>query len=132
MIARFFHSFDGHPLFMRRPINLESKVIFLRKCFEALPALEQFRAESELLLERFLMVGKKRNDIVHGGIADLAIEDGVFVFLKIDVVPKKHHRIRQVLLADSDWPAFRRELLGLGKDVQSFSQRVRDSLQART
>jgi hypothetical protein len=132
MVARLFHFFDGHPLFARRPINLESKVDFLRKCFDELPELEQLHAESEPLLERFLTVGKKRNDIVHGGISDLAIKDGAFIFLKLDIVPREHHSIRKVFLNDADWPAFRKELLGLGKDVQSLSRRVRDSLQVRT
>lgn len=132
MVAGLFAFFKGHPLFKRRPRNLEPKVAFLRGCFAQLPELAQFRAESEPLLARFLKVGEKRNDIVHGGIADLSIKDGVFMFLKIDVVPKDHHSIRSVLLSDSDWPVFRKELLDLGKDVQSLSRRVRDGLQVRT
>ncbi|MDP2143118.1 MAG: hypothetical protein Q8J80_03225 [Gallionella sp.] len=132
MVAGLFGSFKGHPLFNRRPRNLEPKVKFLRDCFEQLPELAQFRAESDPLLSRFLTVGEKRNDIVHGGIADLSIKDGAFIFLKIDVVAKEHHSIRSVFLDDSDWPAFRKELMRLGKDVQSLSRRVRDSLKART
>jgi len=131
MVAEIFNFFDGHPSFTHRPRNLEPKVKFLRKCFKELPELKQFHAESEPLLDRFLTVGEKRNDIVHGGIANLSIKDGAFIFLKLDVAPKEHHSIRQVLLADSDWPAFRKELLGLGKDVQSLSRRVRDSLKVR-
>jgi hypothetical protein len=132
MVAMLFGFFKGHPLFKRRPRNLEPKVKFLRKCFEQLPELAQFRAESEPLLARFINVGEKRNDIVHGGIADLSIKGSAFIFLKIDVFPKEHHSIRQVYLDDSDWPLFRKELLDLCKDVQSLSQRVRDSLKVRT
>ncbi len=132
MVARLFHSFGGHPLFKRRPRNLEPKVEFLRECFGQLPELAEFRAESDLLLTRFLKAGTLRNDIVHGGIADLSMKNGAFIFLKIDVVPKEHHNVRQVFFSDSDWPAFRKELLRLGKDVQSLSRRVRDSLTVRT
>ena len=132
MVAGLFHSFGGHPLFKRRLQNLEPKVKFLRECFEQLPELAKFHAEADLLLTRFLNVGTLRNDIVHGAIADLSMKNGVFTFLKIDVVAKEHHSIRQVFLADSDWPAFRKELLGLGKDVQSLSRKVRDSLKVHT
>lgn len=132
MVARLFWVFKGHTLFNQRPRNLKPKVVFLRKCFEKLPELAQFRAESEPLLARFLSVGEKRNEIVHGGIADLSIKDGAFMFLKMDVIPAKNHSIRQVFLSDSDWPAFRKELLHLEKDVQSLSRRVRDSLKAHT
>lgn len=132
MVAELFWSYKRHPLFKRRPRNLEPKVKFLRDCFEQLPDLAQFRAESDPLLSRFLAAGEKRNDIVHGGIADLSMMNGGFIFLKIDVIPKEHHSIREVFLDDSDWPAFRKELLDLGKDVQLLSRRVRDTLKART
>ena len=132
IVARLFHSFGGHPLFKHRPRNLEPKVEFLRKCFEQLPELTEFRVESDLLFARFLKVGKLRNDIVHGGITDLSMKNGAFVFSKIDVVPKVHHNIRQVLLSESDWPTLRKELLRLGKDVQTLYQRVRGSLTSPT
>lgn len=132
MVAGLFHSFGAHPLFKRRPRNLEPKVAFLRECFEQLPELAKFHAEADLLFTRFLKVGTLRNDIVHGAIADLSIKNGAFIFLKIDVVPKAHHSVRKVFLYDLDWPAFRKELLRLGKDVQSLSRRVRDSLPLRT
>lgn len=132
MVAGLFHSFGEHPLFNRRQRNLEPKVVFLRECFEQLPELAKFHAEAGLLLTRFLKVGTVRNDIVHGGIEDLSMRNGAFIFLKIDVVPKAHHSARKVFLCDSDWPEFRKELLRLGKDVQSLSRRVRDSLPVRT
>ena len=132
MVANIFHSFDDHPLLKRRPTNLEAKVEFLRECFAKLPELEQFSAENDALLTRFSVAGKKRNDLVHGAIATLSAGDRAFTFLKIDVVPKEHHSVRSVFLDDSGWIAFRRELLGLGKDGQSLSQRMWDSLKART
>jgi len=128
MIVGLFSYYKGHPLFVQRPRNLAPKVKFLRECFQKLPELKQFQTESESLLTRFLKAGEKRNDLVHGGIAELSIKDGAFVFLKLDVVTKERHSIRRVFLCDSEWPAFRKELQGLGKDVQSLSQRVRESL----
>jgi hypothetical protein len=130
-VAIIFRSFDGHPLLKRRPQNLEPKVEFLRECFVKIPELEQIRVESDALLTRFSVAGKKRNDFVHGAIATLSAEDGAFMFLKIDVVSKEHHSIRSVFLDDLDWPAFRRELLSLGSDGQSLGKKVWDVLKAR-
>lgn len=131
MVANIFHSFDGNPLLKRRPQHLEPKLEFLEECFAQIPELAQFRTESEALLPRFAAGGKKRNELVHGAISEISIEDGAFMFLKVDVKPKEHHSIRSVFLAESEWPAFRRELMGLGRDGQSLAQRVWDSLKVR-
>ena len=128
MVASIFHSFDGHPVLKRRPQNLEAKVDFLRKCFTGIPKLTQFAAESDALLRRFSAVAKKRNDLMHGAIADITVKAGAFTFLKVDVKPKEQHSIRLVFLADEEWAEFRRELMRLGKDGQSFAQKVWDSL----
>ena len=130
MVASIFHSFDGHPLLKRRPQHLEPKLEFLEHCFAEIPALAQFRAESVALLPRFSAAGKKRNELVHGAISEISIEDGAFMFLKVEVIPKEHHSVRSVFLAESEWPAFRNELMALGKDGQSLAQRVWDSLKA--
>lgn len=132
MVANIFHSFDGHPLLKRRPQHLEPKVEFLAACFSEIPELAQFRAESETLFHRFAAAGKKRNELVHGAISKISIENGAFIFLKVDVKPKEHHSIRSVFLAESEWPAYRKELLGLGRDGQSLAQRVWDSLKVPT
>jgi len=132
MVANIFHCFAGHPLLKRRPQHLQPKIEFLEKCFAEMPALEQFRAESVLLLPRFAAAGKKRNDLVHGAISEISIEDGAFKFLKVDVEPKEHHSIRSVFFAESGWPEFRKELLDLGRDGQSLAQRVWDSLKVDT
>ena len=132
MVAVIFHRFKGNALLKRRPQNLEPKVDFLRKCFAQLPELARFKAESDALLTRFSVAGKKRNDLVHGAIANLSAEGGAFTFLKIDVKPKDGHSIRSIVLDDSDWTEFRRELLRLGKDGQSLAQTVSDSLKVRT
>lgn len=132
MVANIFHSFDGHPLLKRRPQQLEPKLEFLEKCFAEIPALVQFHAESAVLLPRFAAAGKKRNELVHGAISEISVEDGAFMFLKVEVKPKEHHSIRPVLLAESEWPAFRKELMGLGRDGQSLAQRVWDTLKVRT
>lgn len=132
MVANIFHSFDGHSLLKRRPQHLEPKLKFLKECFSEIPELAQFRAESEALLPRFAVAGKKRNELVHGAISDISIEDGAFMFLKVDVKPNENHSIRPVLLAESDWVAFRKELLCLGRDGQTLAQRVWDNLKVRT
>lgn len=128
IVASIFHSFDKHPLLKRCPQNLEAKVEFLRECFKEIPELTQFAAESDALLRRFSAVAKKRNDLLHGAIASITAEDGGFTFLKVDVKPKEHHSVRSVLLSEEEWPELRQELLLLGRDGQSFGQRVWDLL----
>ncbi len=132
MVASVFHAFDGNPsLPKRRPQFLEPKVELLEKCFSEIAELAPFRAEGEALLPRFTAAGKKRNELVHGAISDISIEDDSFMFLKVDVKPKEH-RIRPVFLEQSEWPELRKELLRLGRDGQSLAQRVWDSLKERT
>lgn len=130
MVASIFHSFDGHPLLKHRPPHLVPKLKFLEQCFAEIPDLAQFRAESVTLFPRFAAAGKKRNELVHGAISEISIEDGAFMFLKVDVTPKEHHSVRSFFLAESEWTVFRKELMALGKDGQSFAQRVWDSLKA--
>lgn len=132
VITVIFHRFGGHALLSRRPTNLSQKIKLLRQCFAEFKELEQLQTECDMLLTRFAAAGKKRNDIVHGAITDFSAEDGAFIFSKIDVAPKEHHSIRSVFLDDSDWPAFRKELLGLGRDSLSLGRRVWDTLKERT
>ena len=132
VVAAMFHRFGGHPLLNRRPTNLSQKIELLRRCFAEFNELEHFQTECDALLTRFASAGKKRNDIVHGAIADFSAEDGAFIFSKIDVVPKEHHSIRSVFLDDSDWSAFCKELLGMGRDGLSLARRVWDTLKERT
>lgn len=101
IVAAIFHRFGGHPLLKRRPTNLTQKIELLRQCFAEFTELGLFQAECDALLIRFSDAGKKRNDIVHGAIADFSAEDGMFMFSKIDVVPKEHHSIRSVFLGNS-------------------------------
>lgn len=132
MIAVIFHSFEGHPvLSKRRPQFLDPKVELLEKCFAEIPELSQFRPEIKPLLARFSSSGKRRNELIHGAISSIEIEDDSFMFLKVDLKQNEHH-IRPVFLEASDWPEFRTELLRLGRDGQALAQRVWDSLKERT
>lgn len=128
IVAVIFHRFDGHPLLKRRPVNLEPKIDFLQECFAEFPEINQYRAEMDVLLQRFAAAGKRRNDLVHAAIAETSIENGSFTFVKIDVKPKDSHNVRPLALDDSDWPVFRKELLGLGRDSVALARRVWDTL----
>jgi len=127
MMASIFHSFDGDPLLKKRPRYLEPKVKLLRKCFTKFPELHQFTAESDELLSRFLAIGKKRNDLIHGAIANLSAEEGAFKFLKVDVSPNEQHSVRVVYLRDEEWSEFRRELIRLGAEGNSLAKSVEKS-----
>jgi hypothetical protein len=128
MVASIFDSFSGNPLVKRRPQNLEPKVEFLRGCFAGIPELSKFAAETDPLLKRFSVVGKKRNDLMHGAIANIEAEDGAFKFLKVDVKPNQEHSIRLVFLLESEWKEFRNELMSLVRDGQSLAGRVARAL----
>lgn len=126
VVAVIFRRFGGHEILNRRPTNLTQKIELLRRCFVEFKELEPFQAECSTLLTRFAEAGKKRNDIVHGAIADFSAGDDMFLFSKIDVSPKKNHSIRSVILDNADWPAFRKELLTLGRDSLSLARRLGD------
>ncbi|MCC8997510.1 MAG: hypothetical protein LM517_10805 [Nitrosomonas sp.] len=128
VVAVIFHRFGGAPLLNRRTTNLTQKIELLRQCFAEFTELKPFKTECDALLIRFADAGKRRNDIVHGAIENFSAEDGMFTFLKIDVVPKEGHSIRPVFLDDTEWSAFRKELLTLGKESLSLAQRVWDTL----
>lgn len=128
IVAAIFHRFGGHSVLNRRPTNLTQKIEFLRQCVNEFAELEPFRAEFDTLLARYVVAAKLRNDIVHGAIADFSAKDGMFMFSKIDVIPKEYHSIRSVILNDLNWSEFRKELLALGRDSLSLAQRVWDTL----
>lgn len=65
LVASIFHAFPGHPLMKRRPKNLEPKVEFLCKCFAELPALGQFAAEANPLLDKFCSLLKNPPHLQH-------------------------------------------------------------------
>lgn len=132
ILAAIFHGFDGHPLLKRRPVNLEPKIQFLQECFAKFPELSQFRADIDVLLQRFAAAGKRRNDLVHAAIAETSIENGSFTFVKIDVNPKESHNVRLLVLDGLDWLMFRKELLGLGRDAFALARRVWDTVKVHT
>ena len=131
LVVGIFHCCKSDSLPKRRPRNLEPKVELLQKCFSQLPELSQFKTEAGSLLPRFLAAGKIRNDLVHGAIADLESTGGTFTFAKLDLEPTIGHSVRAVRLSEAEWPAFRKELLHLGKDGIGFSRRVWDSLKVK-
>jgi hypothetical protein len=128
LVKVIFECCEGHPLLKRRPQNLNEKVILLRKCFASITKLNPSQAEASALLERFSRVGILRNDLVHSSIVDFTLKDGTFRFLKVDVIPKVEHRVREVRLSDSNWPVLRKDLLELSNDSQSFAKRIFDEI----
>jgi hypothetical protein len=128
MLASIISCFDGDPLLEKRPQNLKPKVKLLRKCFTKFPELKQFSYESVGLLKRFLDIGEKRNDLMHGAIANISAKDSAFKFLKVDVSPNNQHSARLVYLRDEEWTEFRRKLIRLGKEEQALAQRVEKRL----
>ncbi|MDD2366074.1 MAG: hypothetical protein PHN84_07915 [Desulfuromonadaceae bacterium] len=117
--------------FSKPPHFLKGKTEFLREQFENYSDLNQFNAESKTLLQRFEVAGNRRNDLVHGAITAFLLEDGVFKFSKIDIRKEDGHVLRTVLLDDSEWASFRKELLNLGMEGGRFAQKVWDVLNSK-
>lgn len=130
VIVAIFHRFKGHPLLRRRPTTLSHKIESLQLWIKEIGELTQFKSEFDALLSRFKTTGKKRNDIVHGAIADFSADGGGLQFSKIDVVPNTHHSVRTVFLANSDWAALRSELSELARDSLAFARRVIQAINA--
>ena len=127
IVAVIFDHFKGHKLLKRRPTNLKDKIDLLKKCFTEFSELKNLEIESRTLFERFANASQRRNDIVHAAIEDCS-QDDTFIFTKIDVVPKEHHKLRPVVFCDTEWPTFRKELQCLGKDSLSLAKRVWNTL----
>jgi len=118
--------------FGKPPHFLKAKTEFLRYHFENHSDLKRFSTESNTLLTRFEVAGKKRNDLVHGAITAFSPQNGVFKFAKIDITKEDGHVLRPVFLDDSEWTSFRKELLDLGMDGGRFAQKVWDTLKERS
>ena len=123
IVSAIFHRYVGNSLLKRRPRMLAAKLDLLRKCFQQLPGLEQFRAEGEILLSRFATAGNKRHDLIHGAIADFSIENGGFTFIKIDI-NQDGHSVRTVVLYESEFLHLIKELLRLGDDANKLGRRI--------
>ena len=106
---------------------LAQKLEFLRKCFLQIPELKKYRIDGEALLSGFGITGKKRNDLVHGAITNLSIENGAFKFAKIDV-NYDGHALRTVVLDQSEFSELIKELLGLGADANKFARKILDGM----
>jgi len=100
----------------KQPVFLTQKTEFIRKNLDCHPILQQFSSEIIPLLTRFEVAGKKRNDLVHGAVTSLSSENGAFKFGKLDIRKDDVPLLRPVLLDDSEWADFRKEILALGAD----------------
>ena len=127
MVAAIFYGFDGNPLLKNRPKMLAQKLEFLGKSFTQFSGLEQFRSDGESLLARFSTIGNKRHELVHGAITNLEIENGEFLFAKLDINKDGHH-LRDVALGQSDFSSLVQELLRLGSDTNKLARQVWDAV----
>jgi hypothetical protein len=110
----------------KQPVLLTAKTQFIRDNMDCHPILQQLKIEIDALLTRFEKVGEKRNDIVHGAITSLSLENGSFKFAKMDIVKGDVPTIRPVHLDDAEFSNLRTELLSLGADAIILVKRAMD------
>ena len=60
---------------------------------------------------------------MHGAIANLSLEDGAFIFAKLDINKDGHH-LRTVVLDQSEFSGLIRELLHLGADANKLARKI--------
>ncbi len=130
IVATIFHTFNGHSLLSHRPRMLTKKLDLLKKCFLKLSGLEPIRDEGIALISSFAAIAKKRNDLVHAAISSISAANGSFIFSKIDI-NEKGHSIRPIVLDESQFPHFIKDLLGLGADANKFAERLFEIMKAR-
>lgn len=123
IVAMTYQKLGGKKIQKRLPKMLAHKLEFLEKCFSSMPLLAPFKAEGKALLDDFDRLGKKRHDLIHGAIAHVSPHNGAFVFAKLDF-ENNVHRLREVRLELSEFPAFTKELIELGTNAASLGQRI--------
>lgn len=67
-----------------RPLMLNEKLKFIKKCIRDLPLLEQFKIEIQALIEDFEYLSKIRNDLMHGAIADFNHDNYAYSFINLE------------------------------------------------
>lgn len=126
MIVAILHQgFGGKQIEKRIPQLLSPKLEYLSKCLSKIPSLAKFQSEGESLISNFRKLSEKRHDLVHGAIASLSLQDGAFIFTKLDI-KNDFHVMREFRLDSSDYPAFTQELIELGAQSTAFAQRLKD------
>ena len=103
------------------PINLKTKIAFVRKTITGTPELAHAVNDFEALLKEFEVLAPLRHDLVHGAITSITPTSRGFTFLKLDS-DKEFNSIRLVLLSESEFPALRRRLLRLAKEANRLTR----------
>jgi hypothetical protein len=114
IVALLWHSFESREHAKKIPFMLGSKLEFLRKCFQSVDALYQFRKDAESLLTEFERLSSIRHDLIHGAVTSVAPVDGHFILAKLDVHDGYHH-VREVRVSLAAYPQLVDELVALGR-----------------
>jgi hypothetical protein len=125
IVATFFRSYGGKNLVRRLPKMLEPKLNFICKCVEEISELSEFEKPIFSLVSEFKRLSKIRNDLIHGAIADVYCEDGVFNFLKLDF-EKEIHVAREFVFDGKEFPRLQDDLLKLGSEAIKLAKSTWD------
>jgi hypothetical protein len=123
VVATLFDSFGGSKLVRRLPKMLEPKLDFLCKCADQIPEVSEFEKPILNLVSEFKRLSKVRHDLIHGAIAGITCEDGVFSFVKLDF-EKEIHVAREFVLDGKEFPRLQEDLLKLGSEAVNLARSV--------
>lgn len=81
-----FQEFGGKRLASEHklPKMLGRKVAFVRKCFNKIPAVAEFKTEALEMLDLFNELADDRHNVIHGAITSMSEVDGAFEFLRLE------------------------------------------------
>jgi len=121
--AMLYQQLGGKKFAKRIPKMLDTKLEFLTKCLSHIPALPLFKAEGDALVANFRKLSNRRHDLIHGAIASVSVQDGAFIFAKLDI-KDDFHVVREFRFDSADFPALTRELVDLGAQATALARQL--------
>jgi hypothetical protein len=109
----------GHTIEKQLPRAFQRKVEFLRKAFRTSAALHVYVEDGNNLLDRMVLLSKKRHDLVHGVVVSIESVNGRFPIDKLDYKAQEHI-IRRIEFDPNTFDVLVDDLLKLGKDLTRF------------
>jgi len=125
IVANLYQNLGGNSLRKRLPKMLTDKLKYVGECLSELPEIHTLKTEGESLVLKFKGFSSNRHNLIHGALGNLALEQGVFRFSKLDI-DKEHdiHVVRDVFFDPKDFPEIAKYLTDLGNQAATFGHKL--------